>query len=79
MVIAPKTLLAHWVRELAVCGVGKQTHEFFGSESERWVMPGRVAQDSHPPTETMAEPLLVENKRGARQLQTGLRCRLGLQ
>ena len=35
MVVAPKTLLAHWARELGVCGVGRQTHEFFGTEAER--------------------------------------------
>ena len=35
MVIAPKTLLAHWAKELGVCGVGRMTHEFFGTESER--------------------------------------------
>lgn len=35
IVIAPKTLLAHWARELGVCGVGRMTHEYFGSESER--------------------------------------------
>ncbi|GAB4822407.1 hypothetical protein N2152v2_009453 [Parachlorella kessleri] len=35
MVIAPKTLLAHWAKELGVCGVGRITHEFFGTESER--------------------------------------------
>lgn len=35
MVIAPKTLLAHWARELGVCGVGRSTHEFFGTEAER--------------------------------------------
>lgn len=35
MVIAPKTLLAHWVKELGVCGVGRLTNEYFGTENER--------------------------------------------
>jgi hypothetical protein len=39
LVIAPKTLLAHWARELHVCGVGRMTHEYFGTESERWAEP----------------------------------------
>jgi hypothetical protein len=36
LVVAPKTLLAHWQRELRVCGLGPATHSFFGSsEGER--------------------------------------------
>jgi hypothetical protein len=40
MVIAPKTLLAHWARELNVCGVGNMTHEYFGTENDRRVRVG---------------------------------------
>lgn len=36
LVIAPKTLLAHWEKELRVCGLGAITHSFYGSsEGER--------------------------------------------
>ncbi|EFJ51955.1 hypothetical protein VOLCADRAFT_120362, partial [Volvox carteri f. nagariensis] len=36
IIIAPKTLLPHWIKELTVCGLRNLTHEFFGnSESER--------------------------------------------
>ncbi|GLI69029.1 hypothetical protein VaNZ11_013570 [Volvox africanus] len=36
IIIAPKTLLPHWIKELEVCGLRSLTHEFFGSsESER--------------------------------------------
>ncbi|GIL73031.1 hypothetical protein Vretifemale_3267 [Volvox reticuliferus] len=36
IIIAPKTLLPHWIKELGVCGLRNLTHEFFGSsESER--------------------------------------------
>ncbi|MEW5301956.1 MAG: hypothetical protein WDW36_004779 [Sanguina aurantia] len=36
LIVAPKTLLLHWEKELAVCGVGRLTHGFYGSsESER--------------------------------------------
>jgi hypothetical protein len=31
MIIAPKTLLAHWDKELDVCGLGAQTQEYYGS------------------------------------------------
>jgi hypothetical protein len=31
LVVAPKTLLAHWERELAACGLGARTKRFFGS------------------------------------------------
>ena len=31
LVVAPKTLLAHWERELATCGLGNLTYEFYGS------------------------------------------------
>lgn len=36
LVIAPKTLLAHWEKELRVCGMGPRSHCFYGSsEGER--------------------------------------------
>lgn len=36
LVIAPKTLLAHWEKELRVCGMAARTHCFYGSsEGER--------------------------------------------
>ncbi|GFR41048.1 hypothetical protein Agub_g1691 [Astrephomene gubernaculifera] len=36
IIIAPKTLLPHWIKELGVCGLKGLTREFFGnSESER--------------------------------------------
>jgi hypothetical protein len=30
-VVAPKTLLAHWQKELRLCGLGKVTFEYYGS------------------------------------------------
>eukprot|EP00887_Chlorella_sp_A99_P003096 scaffold9.g3096.t1 len=42
IVVAPKTLLAHWKKELEVCGVGPQAQEFFGSAGERAWALGRV-------------------------------------
>lgn len=36
LIVAPKTLLLHWEKELTVCGVGRMTYGFYGSsESER--------------------------------------------
>lgn len=36
LVVAPKTLLAHWEKELRVCGMAARTHSFYGSsEGER--------------------------------------------
>lgn len=36
LIVAPKTLLLHWEKELTVCGVGRITYGFYGSsESER--------------------------------------------
>ena len=36
LVVAPKTLLLHWAKELAVCGLGARTHNYYtASESER--------------------------------------------
>lgn len=36
LIIAPKTLLPHWIKELGVCGLSPLTREFFGSsEAER--------------------------------------------
>ncbi|KXZ56757.1 hypothetical protein GPECTOR_1g682 [Gonium pectorale] len=36
IIVAPKTLLPHWTKELSVCGLRQLTREFFGSsESER--------------------------------------------
>ena len=29
--VAPKTLLAHWEKELSVCGLASLTHEFYGT------------------------------------------------
>ena len=31
LIIAPKTLLAHWKKELAACGLAALTYEFYGS------------------------------------------------
>eukprot|EP00884_Botryococcus_braunii_P020558 jgi/Botrbrau1/7186/Bobra.0300s0016.1 len=33
LIVAPKTLLAHWVKELAACGLGYATREYYGSSS----------------------------------------------
>lgn len=33
LIVAPKTLLAHWAKELTTCGVGNATREFYGSSS----------------------------------------------
>jgi SNF2 family DNA or RNA helicase len=36
MIVAPKTLLSHWEKELQVCGMGPRSHCFYGSsEGER--------------------------------------------
>ena len=36
LIVAPKTLLLHWAKELAVCGLGAKTHNYYTtSESER--------------------------------------------
>ncbi|GLC44458.1 hypothetical protein PLESTM_001599400 [Pleodorina starrii] len=35
IIIAPKTLIPHWIRELGVCGLRNLTCEFAGSDSER--------------------------------------------
>ena len=35
IVVAPKTLLAQWQKELGVCGLLGQTHEYGGSAGER--------------------------------------------
>uniref|UniRef100_A0A383VXK8 Uncharacterized protein n=1 Tax=Tetradesmus obliquus TaxID=3088 RepID=A0A383VXK8_TETOB len=36
MIVAPKTLLSHWEKELRVCGMGPRSHCFYGSsEGER--------------------------------------------
>lgn len=36
LVVAPKTLLAHWEKELGACGLRSQTHRFYGtSDGER--------------------------------------------
>ncbi len=37
VVVAPKTLLAQWRKELGVCGLQGQAHEYGGSAGERWV------------------------------------------
>lgn len=34
-VVAPKTLLAQWRKELQICGLGGATHEYGGSAGER--------------------------------------------
>jgi SNF2 family DNA or RNA helicase len=31
LIVAPKTLLAHWEKELRVCGMGRAAHSFYGS------------------------------------------------
>jgi SNF2 family DNA or RNA helicase len=36
LIVAPKTLLLHWQKELTVCGLGGRTFSYFGSnESDR--------------------------------------------
>ena len=36
LVIAPKTLLAHWEKELGVCGLADRVHSYYGSsEADR--------------------------------------------
>lgn len=41
--VAPKTLLAHWEKELSVCGLASLTHEFYGtSQSARCEHPSAV-------------------------------------
>jgi len=42
LVIAPKTLIAAWSKELNVCGLGAITHEYFGSQNERQMAMNRV-------------------------------------
>lgn len=34
--VAPKTVLAQWGKELKTVGLGDHTHEFVGNQSERW-------------------------------------------
>ena len=47
LIVAPKTLLAHWNKELAVCGMGSRTHDFFGSsDNERDAALRMVASSS---------------------------------
>ena len=37
MVVAPKTLLGHWIKELTTCGLGDIVEEYFGaSQVERY-------------------------------------------
>jgi SNF2 family DNA or RNA helicase len=43
LIIAPKTLLAHWKSELEVCGLADLTDEFSGSVNERQRVLRRVA------------------------------------
>ena len=31
LIVAPKTLLAHWKKELATCGLTNLTHEYYGT------------------------------------------------
>ena len=36
LIVAPKTLLLHWAKELAVCGLAARTHSYYtASEAER--------------------------------------------
>ena len=43
LVVAPKTLLLHWAKELSVCGLGSRTHNYYtSSESERAQVWGHV-------------------------------------
>jgi hypothetical protein len=35
IVVAPKTLLAHWEKELTICGAGAHVRRFFGTAGER--------------------------------------------
>lgn len=36
MVVAPKTLLAQWQKELNVCGLGRQAYDYSGTQCERY-------------------------------------------
>lgn len=42
MVVAPKTLLAAWTKELAVCGMKDATYEYGGTQNERSACLSRV-------------------------------------
>jgi DNA excision repair protein ERCC-6-like len=35
LIVAPKTLLAHWTKELAIVGLGKCTFEYTGTQAQR--------------------------------------------
>lgn len=37
LVVAPKTLLAHWEKELAACGLSTYVHQFTGTQVSRQV------------------------------------------
>jgi hypothetical protein len=38
IIVAPKTLLAHWAKELELCGLGGCTHHFDGTATTRYKM-----------------------------------------
>jgi len=42
LIVAPKTLLAAWSKELGVCGLGNRTYEYFGAPAERQRAMNRV-------------------------------------
>ena len=40
MVLAPKTLLGQWVKELTLCGLGSRVYEYYGTSSaDRSALP----------------------------------------
>ena len=45
LVVAPKTLLAHWGKELAACGISIYVHQFTGTQVSRQVA-GSAAPDT---------------------------------
>ena len=39
LIVAPKTLLEHWAKELRTCGLGGRTHQYFGgSQADRCLL-----------------------------------------
>jgi hypothetical protein len=39
LVVAPKTLLAHWAAELAACGLGRLVAEYYGGSARERCAP----------------------------------------
>ena len=46
LVVAPKTLLAHWETELAACGISTHVHQFTGSQVSRQVAGSAAYENS---------------------------------